>query len=188
MATPSAGSYAAKTSVTTSKMADLTPADRALPAFASIGGKLYAARNTTAGPQLWVCTPGATQACDPANWSLLAANTSGDAMLTQFNDAANTAVTLLAATSTHLYVGFDNAGGVQLYRSVTATPGTSADFTGQGGCSAGSASCQGLGGNGVGAAATRIFDARALTYNGRDYLYLTAGTGTAGVSVFRTGG
>jgi hypothetical protein len=32
---------------------------------------------------------------------------------------------------------------------------------------------------------TRIFDGRALSYGGADYLYLTAGTGTGGVTVFR---
>jgi hypothetical protein len=35
---------------------------------------------------------------------------------------------------------------------------------------------------------TRIFDARALTYGGVDYLYLTAGTGTGAVRVFRITG
>lgn len=186
--TPSAAAYPAKASLTTTKIGDLTPADRALPAMAAIGGKLYAARNTTTGPQLWVCTPGASLACDPSNWSLLAPNTIGDTMLTQFNDATNTAVTLLAASSSHLFVGFDNGGGLRLYRSGNAAPASLADFTGQGGCSASSTSCAGLGGNGLGAGLTRIFDFRALTYNGRDYLYLTAGTGTAGVRAFRTGG
>ena len=50
------------------------------------------------------------------------------------------------------------------------------------------AACQGLGGNGLGAGATHFYDARALTWNAQDFLYLTAGTGSAGVGVFRTGG
>jgi hypothetical protein len=191
VATPTAAAYTAKTSVTTSKLADLLPSDRALPQMAVLNGKLYAARNTTVGPQLWACAPGADLACDPGDWTLIAANTSGDTQLSQFNSANNTAITLLAATPNALYVGYDDAtDGVRLYRSSNASPSTMSDFVGQGGCnaSAGSASCPGLGGNGFGAGATRIFDGRALNYSGVDYLYLTAGTGSGGVRVFRVGG
>ena len=49
----------------------------------------------------------ATQ-CDPGDWSLIAANSSGDTQLSQFNNPNNTHISLLAATQTHLYVGFDN--------------------------------------------------------------------------------
>jgi len=186
--TPSAAAYGAKTSVTTSKLADLLPADRALPQWAVLNGKLYAARNTTAGPQIWACTPGADLACDPGDWALIAPNTSGDSQLSQFNDPNNASVSLLVATPSHLYVGYDDAtDGVRLYRSSTTVPLALSDFKGQGGCSAsaGSASCPGLGGNGLGAGVTRIFDGRALSYGGADFLYLTAGTGTGGVTVFR---
>ena len=188
VATPSAAEYVAKTSVTTSKLADLLPADRSLPQWAVLNGKLYAARNTTSGPQLWACTPGGDGACDPADWALIARNTSGDSQLSQFNDPNNASVSLLVATPSHLYIGFDDAtDGVRLYRSSTTAPLTLSDFQGHGGCpaSAGSASCPGLGGNGLGADATRIFDGRALRYGGADYLYVAAGTGTGGVTVFR---
>ena len=43
----------------------------------------------------------------------------------------------------------------------------------------------GLGGRGLGASATRIFDGRVLTYGGKDYVYLTAGNGSSGFRVFR---
>jgi hypothetical protein len=188
IATPSAAAYGAKISVTTTKLADLLPADRALPQWAVLNGKLYAARNTTAGPQIWACTPGSDLACDPGDWALIAPNTSGDSQLSQFNDPDNASVSLLVATPSHLYIGFDDAtDGVRLYRSSTSAPLALSDFQGLGGCSAsaGSASCPGLGGNGLGAGVTRIFDGRALSYGGADYLYLTAGTGTGGVTVFR---
>jgi len=188
VATPSAAAYGAKTSVTTSKLADLLPSDRALPQWAVLNGKLYAARNTTAGPQIWACSPGADGACDPADWALIAANTSGDSQLSQFNDPHNASVSLLAATPTHLYVGFDDAvDGVRLYRSSTTAPLTLSDFQGGSGCSAaaGSGSCPGLGGSGLGVGATRIFDSRALRYGGADFLYVTAGTGSGGVTVLR---
>ena len=188
VSTPSAAAYSAKTSVTTAKLSDLLPSDRALPQMAVLGGKLYAARNTTVGPQVWACTPGAGLVCDPANWSLFVPNSKGDKRLSQFNDTNNSSISLLVATPLHLYVGFDDTiDGLRLYRSTTTTPSTPADFRGKGGCSAaaGAAACPGLGGNGFGVGVTRIFDSRALNYGGADYLYLTAGTGTTAVRVFR---
>ena len=185
--TPSHAAYAAKSSLTTKKTHDLEPADKAVPRMAVLGGNLYAARNTTTGPQLWVCSPGADLACDPGDWKLLAANGIGDTQLSQFDDPQNTRITLLAATSARLYVGYNNPAGLVLYRSKGSAPATRTDFEGAGGCDASSApsACDGLGGRGLGAGATRIFDGRVLTFSGRDYVYLTAGNGTSGFRVFR---
>jgi uncharacterized repeat protein (TIGR01451 family) len=188
-ATPSAFAYSAKVALATTKTSDLEPADRAVSAFASFGGRLYAARNTTTGPQLWSCDPtrsGSTAQCDPGDWSLAAPNTSGDTQLTQFNDANNAAITLLAATSQHLYVGFNNSvRGVVLYRTANATAATVTDFTGRLGCTANGSSCHGIGGDGLSAGVTRLFDGRALTFAGTDYLYLAAGTGSSPVRIYR---
>ena len=155
--------------------------------MAALGGKLYAARNTTSGPQLWVCTPGTDLTCSPNDWVLLAPNGIGDTQLSQFDDPQNTRIALLAATSSQLYVGYNNTAGLVLYRSKTSAPVTRADFEGAGGCDASAApsACDGLGGRGLGAGATRIFDGRVLTFSGRDYVYLTAGNGTSGFRVFR---
>ena len=185
--TPSASQYSANSSITTRKTMDLEPADKAFPQMVALGGKLYAARNTTAGPQLWVCAPGADLACDPQDWSLLAANDVGDTTLSQFDDPQNVRVTLLAATSTRLYVGYNNSAGVVLYRSRGNSPSVRADFEGAAGCDASAApsSCDGLGGRGLGAGATRIFDGRVYTSAGKDYVYLTAGNGSTGFRVFR---
>ena len=188
-ATPSALAYTLKSSVTTSKISDLEPADRAVPAMVGFGGRLFAARNTTTGPQLWSCDPtqgGSSSQCDPGDWSLLAPNTVGDARLSQFNDAGNAAVTLLAATPQHLYVGFNNpTRGVVVYRTANAAAATAADFSGRLGCAATGSSCQGIGGDGLGAALTRIYDGRALSFAGNDYLYLAAGTATSPVQIYR---
>jgi len=170
--TPSAPAYAAKTSVATQKVADLTPADYAFPSVVPYGGRLYAARNTTAGPQLWACAPGANGVCDPADWSMVAPNASGDAQLTQFDDAGSRAITLLAATSTHLYVGFDNAGGVGVFRSALSAPATQADF-------------QRVGPPGLGLSATRIFDGKALTFSSTQSVYVTVGDGTSPLQLVR---
>jgi hypothetical protein len=188
-ATPNAVAYATKVALATTKASDLEPADRAVAAFASFGGRLYAARNTMTGPQLWSCAParsGSTAQCDPGDWSLVAANTSGDTQLTQFNDSNNAAVTLLAATSQHLYVGFNNSvRGVVLYRTANAAASSVSDFTGRFGCTANGSSCPGIGGDGLSAGVTRLFDGRALTFAGTDYLYLAAGTGASPVRIYR---
>ena len=185
--TPSSSAWTSKTSVTTTKTSGLTPADRAVPGLVAWSGKLYLARNTTAGPQLWACAPGSNGGCDPGEWSLVAPSSTGDTTLTNFNDAALTAVTLLAATAQHLYVGFDSASGVQLFRTSATAPAARADFEGLNGCSAAGhpASCPGLSGAGLGSALTRFWAAQAMTFSGKEYLYLTAGTGSAGFSVYR---
>jgi len=74
-----------------------------------------------------------------------------------------------------------------LYRSRVGAPSSRTDFEGAAGCDASQApsSCDGLGGRGLGASATRIFDGRVLTYGGKDYVYLTAGNGSSGFRVFR---
>ncbi|MFL5365539.1 MAG: hypothetical protein ACJ781_08700 [Myxococcales bacterium] len=184
-ATPNAPAFQGKPAITTGKTSNLQPADRAVPAMASFGGRLFAARNTVDGPQLWSCAPSSATQCTPGDWSLVAPNGSGDAMLTQFNDPSNSAVTLLAATSQHLYVGFDNGSGVVLYR--TSNPGalSISDFTGRFDASCPAiGTCQGFGGNGLGSGATRIFDGKALTISGTEGVYAAAGDGTSPVQIF----
>lgn len=189
--TPSAAAYSSKTAITTNKVRGIEPADKAFPQLAIHEGRLYAGRNTTAGPQLWVCDPAPTGnnvQCDPDDWMLVAPNTQGDAALTQFNRATNAKLTLLVATPTALYVGFDNVQGIVLLRSTTATPTTGGDFSGEGDCnaSAHATSCAGIGGFGLGDASnSRIFDAMAASFGGTSYLYLTAGSGVGPVEVFR---
>ena len=160
-----------------------------MAAFASFGGRLYAARNTTTGPQLWSCDPtrsGGAAQCDSGDWSLVAPNTSGDIQATQFNDANNASMTLLAATSQHLYVGFNNSvRGVVLYRTANAAAASITDFSGRSGCTASDSSCAGVGGDGLGAGLTRIYDGRALALGSTDYLYLAAGTGSSPVRIYR---
>jgi hypothetical protein len=197
--TPSAAAYTAKTSITTTKTSDLEPADRAVPAMASFNGRLFAARNTAAGPQLWACTPLSGTQCSPGDWSLVAANSVGDLQLTQFNDTNNAAITLLAATSQHLYVGFNNATrGVVVYRAVTpALPANPAalnlsQFRGRldgpavdPACTGPGTACPGFGGDGLGLGATRIFDGKVFNLSAAENLYLAVGTGTSPVRIYR---
>jgi hypothetical protein len=195
-ATPSVAGYTAKTSITTDKTADLEPADKAVPAMASFGGRLYSARNTSTGPQLWACTPdivaGPAPAtatdCDPGDWQLIAPNTAGDTLLTQFNNPSNTHITLLQASSSHLYVGFDNpVDGIVLFRTFNPTASAAADFEGEGGCPADQhpSGCAGLNGNGFGDGTnTRIFSSALIGVGGKDYLYIIVGNGTDPVKLY----
>jgi hypothetical protein len=191
--TPSLTAWNSRTSRTTSKLADLEPADRAVPQLAVFQGRLYLARNTTStagvrGPQLFVCSPertGATLECDPGDWSLVAPNSTGDTLFTQFNDADNVSISLLVATANALYVGFDNASrGVVVMRAATPAPLGREDFLGKERCSAAQfpSGCEGLGGNGLGAGATRLFDGKAI---GTGSVYLTAGNGTGPAGLYR---
>jgi hypothetical protein len=170
--TPSGGAWNL-TPVTTSKTSDFTPADKAVPQMAVLGGNLYLARNTTAGPQLWICTPSLFACDDLLNpWSLFAPNGTENRQLSQFDDPALGTVSMLVATSQHLYVGYDAPGGVALYRSSTAYPASRADFVPW--------ATTGLGGG-----VTQILDAQALTFAGKDYVYVTARPPNGPVQVYR---
>jgi hypothetical protein len=171
---------------------ELTPALRTVPAMAVFQGRLYLARNTNNGPQLYACTPAATGApadCEPQDWAPVAPNTSNNTALTQLEDTGNTRITLLLATARHLYVGFNNPAGAHVYRTASSTPAAVGDFTGRGGCLAGTAGCVGLGGQGLGAGAdvTQLHASTVLTDAGRDFVYLTAGTAASAVRVLRLG-
>jgi hypothetical protein len=189
--TPSNATYSNKTAISTSKVQGIEPADKAFPQLAVYKGRLYAGRNTTVGPQLWVCDPATTGdngQCDPGDWKLVAANTKGTTGLTQLNTASNAKISLVASTPAHLYIGFDNTQGVVLFRTAAAAPAVASDFSGDNGCKASThpAGCAGLGGAGLGQTSnTRLFHAQTASFAGASYLYLTAGSGSGPVRVFR---
>jgi hypothetical protein len=180
--------YARADSLVPTRQHDLTPADRAWPAAVAWKGRLFAIRNTTAGPQLWRCDPAAgtdPAACDAADWTLVAAG-AGTGYRTRLGKPGATAATLLLATSTHLWVGLDDPGGVHLFRTSAEVPALESDFVGHGGCVAGSAGCEGFGGDGFGdAAATRILDAKVIEWSGGTDLVLSVGDGTSPVRIVR---
>jgi hypothetical protein len=167
--TPTATAWTAKTSISTSKTSDFVPADKAVPQLATFKGRLYMPRNTTAGPQLWSCNP-SSNVCAPSNWTLLP-NQTLDPTLTQMDNASLTTISLLAATSQHLYVGYDSPAGALLYQSKIDAPGNTGDF----------ASVSGA----LGANLTQILDARALTVSTREFLYLVARAGADTAQVYR---
>lgn len=190
--TPLAPEWSAKTSVIVSNAADLTPADKAVPGVAVHQGRLYLARNTTSGPQLWACSPGASDdpaQCEPQDWSLVAANSVGDTQLSGFDNPNNAKVALLVSTGGALYVGFDNAtDGVVVFRSSRPAPSARSDFEGLAACAADThpAACEGVGGNGLGDPRNqRIFSGIGMQTAGSGHLYLTTGDGSGPVRVVR---
>ena len=170
--TPSSSAWTSRSSITTSKTADLVPADKAVPQMAVFNGRLYLARNTTTGPQLWSCNP-SSNVCSAGNWSLVP-NQNLDPQLTQMDNAALTTVSLLVATSQHIYVGYDAPGGAQLYRTNNANsaPANTNDFSA-------------IAGPGLGNGLTQFLDGQALTVGTREFLYLVARAGTAPAQVYR---
>lgn len=170
--TPSNSAWTARSPIVTSKVSDFIPADKAVPQMVAFNGRLYLARNTTSGPQLWACNP-SSNLCGPGNWSLVP-NQSLDPQLTQMDNAALTTVSLLVATSQHIYVGYDGAAGVRLYRTNNANgaPANTDDFS--------SVSVAGLG-----SGSTQILDGQALTLGTREYLYLVARAGNGPAQVYR---
>jgi hypothetical protein len=155
------------------------------------GPCLYAVRNVlgasgAVAPQLWRCVPSAVPAaCAPGDWSLVAPD-AADPLSTRIGSAGHGAASLLLATPGWLYVGFDDgATGIQLYRAARG-PGAASDFQGRAGCAAGTAGCEGLGGNGFGLAGlTRIFGATVLEADGASSVWIAAGDGEGPVRIFR---
>jgi len=168
--TPSAAAYAARPSYATSKTGDLEPADRAVVDIVAFGDRIFAARNTTFGPQLWSCQPIVSK-CNAADWRLIAANTIGDTLLTQFDDPSLTSVSMLTATASYLYVGFDSATGARVFRTAIPAAATAADF-------------ENVGGAGLGTPAnTRIFDGKAIAASGATAVWVTTGNLTSPLSL-----
>jgi hypothetical protein len=158
--TPSATQYSARTSLVSAKTTALTPADLSVPHFAAFRGRLFAGRNTSAGPQLWSCAPelsGSATDCDPGDWRLIAPNSVSDTLLSQFNAPEFTALSLVEATPNFLYVGFDSPQGFHLFRTDNPDAAARADFRGAGSCNAGQhpASCDALAGPGLGDSSNR---------------------------------
>ncbi|WP_061249490.1 beta strand repeat-containing protein [Leptospira alstonii] len=142
---------------------------------------------TTAGfgnrrPQLWKCDPtnGGADAvnpttCEANEWSVVGDDNNG---FTNFGNGNNHSMTMLVTNGSHLYVGFDNGTGVQIWR-------TKAGVTNPG---ANSTDWEQIGGNGLGDAAnnTQIFSGTsANTTNGTKYIYVSTGKGGVPMRIFR---
>jgi hypothetical protein len=167
---------------------DVTPADKGVTGMVAWSGRLYLARNTAGNvPELWVFTPrrdpgtGAFLGCavDRSDWRRVA---------THFRDPANTHLTALFASDRYLYVGYDDAGGVQLWRTDHPAPQDEAAFTGTAGCRAftvvDGVTCRPVGGAGFGDPLnTRFFDANR--FGAADQIWATVGNPAAPVRVFR---
>lgn len=180
--------YAQPDSIDPMKQYDLEPHERAWPAATVWNGRLYAIRNTYTGPQLWSCDPAGgadPSVCDRTDWRLVASDGN---LRTRFGDATASAATLLLATPTHLYVGFDDATtGLHVFRTGLPAPAVASDFSGKDGCVAGNGGCEGIGGDGFGLGATlsRIFDAKVIPSGNAFEVVVAAGNGADPVRIVR---
>ncbi|EKR27720.1 bacterial Ig-like domain, group 2 [Leptospira interrogans serovar Bataviae str. L1111] len=133
------------------KYRDLIPADKAFSQFAEFNGRLYVTRTicvtkedhsglrqslqtvegctdgsyTNRRPQLWKCDPtltGDTTTCEAEDWSLVGDNGTG---FTNFGDNSNHSMTMMVASGSYLYIGFDNENGIQIWRTNLENPGSS---------------------------------------------------------------
>jgi hypothetical protein len=185
------------------KLADVIPANRPIPAFAEYKGNLFMIRNacttnmidrgcTTGGasscnddvvcptgnevPQLWKCVPGTSGGandCDPGDWSLVAENSTTGK--TNKGDTDNKFITLLVANGDYLYVGFDNSvDGIKIYRTNVANPTSEGEFTQ-------------IGSDGLGYPSLykSLWSAISVNQGGNYYIYLSAGNGVQPVAIFR---
>lgn len=191
--TPTDPAWAAKTPIAATKTADIEPRDRAVPAFAEFDGRFFMGRNTTTGPQLFICDPGLTgdaTACEGDDWALVAPDPAGDTQRTSFNNPDNAFLSLLLATPNYLLVGFDNPQGIVVFRTSVNEP-TRADFTGENGCVAAAhpSGCQGWGGNGFGRASnTQFFDARVIPVGTGPSIFATTGDGVGALRLYELPG
>ncbi|EMJ97130.1 bacterial Ig-like domain, group 2 [Leptospira sp. B5-022] len=185
------------------KFFDLIPGDKAFPAFAEFNGKLYVARNVcladagtitgfrttpfsgtngcTGGTddsnrraQIWVCSPaltGAADSCESGDWSLIANNGSGNV---DFGDPTNRTISMLIKNGSYLYVGFDNPGGIRIYRTNSTNP-NSANVWSK------------IGANGLGDPSNvqQIFSAISVFTFGSDFVYISTGKDGVPIRVYR---
>jgi len=153
---------------------------------------LLSERYTNRETQIWRCDPertGSADSCESGNydsasgyagdWTLVdGVSGSGDG-LTNFGDTGNHSITLLITNGSHLYVGFDNANGVEIYRTKKGItePSIEDDFERVGGAIA-----DGLGDPDH---MKEIYSAISISRGLDHYLYVSIGLGGSPVAVYR---
>ncbi len=179
---------------------DLIPADKAFSQFVEFNGKLYVTRTicvtpedhsglrknlqkiagctdgdyTNRRPQLWKCDPtltGDKTSCEADDWSLVGDNGTG---FTNFGNVSNHSMTMVVASGSYLYVGFDNENGIQIWRTNLQNPDHSSN------------SWEQVGGNGLGDITNRqIYSAITVSNLGVNYVYVSTGQSNQPVKVYR---
>lgn len=188
------------TNVLTS-LADLIPAEKPIPAIAEFNNQLFVIRNACQTsrwnwgctgstcsddeacpsgqeiPQLWKCDPtigGNTTECDANEWSLVAEN--GLTGKTNMGDSGNKKVSLLVTNGTRLYVGYDNANGVEIWRTMNGVtdPSSEADF-------------EQIGVDGLGDTTNNLelYSGVSLSQDGVYYIYVSTGKSGQPLQVYR---
>ncbi|PJZ26626.1 hypothetical protein CH352_04660 [Leptospira hartskeerlii] len=174
----------------------VNPGKRGIPKLLDFNGHLYMARNVAVGStctntdtlqdcqtnlrgELWKCDPatsGGASTCDPGDWTRIITGTETDL------GTANAISILQNNGSGVLYVGFDDpTNGVKMFRiSSTNVPATSGTMS--------SAGWSQQGTNGLGTVSPlyiRFISSTSISDGFYNYIYVTSGTGTDAIKVFR---
>jgi hypothetical protein len=164
----------------------LSPGQHGVPKLLEYNGRLYmarnvastSARNTVIRGELWKCTPattGGTTTCEPGDWEKIISGTETDLP----SSGSGTAISLLQNNGTgKLYVGFDHASGVTVWRVASTNPSATT-----GGLMTSVWTKQGA--TGLGSSHTKLFSSATINDGTYDYIYLTAGDNSNAIKVYR---
>ncbi len=161
----------------------VSPGLKGVPILREYNGRLYMARNVTSGTpdnyarlrgELWKCDPGTSGGaltCDPGDWTRIITG--------EESDLTASAISLLQENgSGRLYVGFDHASGVSVWRIESANPSaTTGTMT--------SAGWEQQGSLGLVGGHIKIYSSASISDGTYDYIYLTAGDDAQSIRVYR---
>lgn len=174
----------------------VNPGKKGIPKLLEYNGNLYMARNVAVGStctntdtlqdcqtnlrgELWKCDPttsGGATTCDPGDWVRIITGTETDL-------GTSNAISILQNNGSGiLYVGFDDpTNGVKIFRvNSVNVPSTSGTMTSSGWVQQGT--------NGLGTVSPlyiRFISSTSISDGYYNYVYITAGTGTDAIKVFR---
>ncbi|PJZ69586.1 hypothetical protein CH373_08720 [Leptospira perolatii] len=174
----------------------VNPGKKGIPKLLVYNGRLYMARNVASGStctntdtlqacqtnskgELWKCEPGTVggaTTCEPGDWSLIISGTESDL-------GTSNAISILQNNGSGiLYVGFDDpTNGVRIFRINSTNPSaTSGTMSGAGWSQQGT--------NGLGTVSPlylKFISSTSISDGAFNYIYVTAGTGTDAIKVFR---
>ncbi|TFH40558.1 MAG: hypothetical protein E4G96_07260 [Chrysiogenales bacterium] len=161
----------------------VSPGLKGVPILFEYNGRLYMARNVTSGTpdnydrlrgELWKCNPGTSGGaltCEPGDWTRIITG--------EESDLTASAISLLQENgSGRLYVGFDHASGVSVWRIESANPSaTTGTMT--------SAGWEQQGSLGLVGGHIKIYSSASISDGTYDYIYLTAGDDAQSIRVYR---
>ncbi len=161
----------------------VSPGEKGIPILREFNGDLYMVRNVAVGAasnaatnkqnlrgELWRCASPCSAA---SSWTKLISGTESEI-------GSGDAISMFEVNGTNtLYLGFDDAAGIQIYRLVSSNPPAT------NGATLASAGWAQQSTTGLGIAYTKIISSTTIGDGTNDYIYVAAGTGSAVIRIFR---